>query len=163
MKSKCCNKPLRLSRENPEPGETMYYICDGCNQPADPKDDYVDKNYPDEREVSKLKEASMQSKPQLSAEIEKLFDEEFTVAEIWGMPLPNYNGRKIIYEDEALNAIKEHNKKVKHFLATVLEEQRTEMMKKVVELNKKWGAVPNDFRHWHQELVESLNGKDTNE
>lgn len=45
MKSKCCNKPLRLSRENPEPGETMYYICDGCNQPADPKDDYVDKNY----------------------------------------------------------------------------------------------------------------------
>lgn len=80
MKSKCCNKPLRLSRENPEPGETMYYICDGCNQPADPKcdhsdlimcnectdtfndeyeltdeqlhaDDYVDKNYPDEREV----------------------------------------------------------------------------------------------------------------
>lgn len=66
----------------------------------------------------------MQSKPQLSAEIEKLFDEEFTVAEIWGMPLPNYNGRKIIYEDEALNAVKEHNKKVKHFLATALEEQR---------------------------------------
>jgi len=42
MKSKCCNKPLRLSRENPEPGETMYYICDGCNQPADPKCDHSD-------------------------------------------------------------------------------------------------------------------------
>jgi len=42
MKSKCCNKPLRLSRENPEPGETMYYICDGCNQPADPKCDHGD-------------------------------------------------------------------------------------------------------------------------
>lgn len=67
MKSKCCNKPLRLSRENPQRGETVYYICDGCNQPADPKcdhsdeneltgeqlhaDDYVDKNYPDEKEV----------------------------------------------------------------------------------------------------------------
>lgn len=48
-------------------------------------------------------------------------------------------------------------------LATALEEQRAEMMKKVVELNKKWGAVPNDFRHWHQELVESLNGKDNHE
>lgn len=37
-------------------------------------DDYVDKNYPDEREVSKLKEASMQNKPQLSAEIKERFE-----------------------------------------------------------------------------------------
>jgi len=68
MKSKCCNKPLRLSRENPQRGETVYYICEGCNQPADPRpagdvaqvhldqkqlhaDDYVDSNYPIEKEV----------------------------------------------------------------------------------------------------------------
>lgn len=159
MKSKCCNKPLRLSRENPEPGETMYYICDGCNQPADPKDDYVDKNYPDEREVSKLKEASMQNEPQLSAEIEKLFDEEFTVAEIWGMPLPNYNGRKIIYEDEALNAVKEHNKKVKHFLATALEEQKDMFRSWITEGEMEMYTADGlaDF------LYKKLNGKDTNE
>lgn len=69
---------------------------------------------------------------------------------------------------ETVEAIMRHEKAygtispefIGRLLATALEEQRAEMMKKVVELNKKWGAVPNDFRHWHQELVESLNGKE---
>lgn len=225
MKSKCCNKPLRLSRENPEPGETMYYICDGCNQPADPKcdhgdhimcnecteleegkhsssvhpvcpvcgtlsswgmmhrckkgllalhdgtdykdfcvdvkpagdvaqvhldqaqlhaDDYVDKNYPDEREVSKLKEASMQNKPRIDFDAHR-FDIILSVDA----------GLKRIFDER---------------LATALEDQRAtfvdEVKNRKATIKWLWGKQKTDdecflmVMEQVQKIADILNGKE---
>lgn len=104
-----------------------------------------------------VKGLTMQNKPQLTAEMEKRFNEQFAHLSVLIDQALSYT----YVDSKNMGELK--IKDIKHFLATALEEQRAEMMKKVVELNKKWGAVPNDFRHWHQELVESLNGKDNHE
>lgn len=189
MKSKCCNKPLRLSRENPEPGETMYYICDGCNQPADPKcdhsdeneltgeqlhaDDYVDKNYPDEREVGRItcscndfKETKWckhmpdgavktgWNKPQLSAEMEKRLKncDGYQCDSCYGtgkdQKLAIDNGIDIDCQKCGGSGVTELAREVRNFLATALEEQKQELLSEIK--NRKatikwlWGKQKTD-------------------
>ena len=35
--SKCCGAEVRLNRENPKRGDTVYYICNECDEPCDIK------------------------------------------------------------------------------------------------------------------------------
>lgn len=37
MKSNCCNEEVKLNVENPEAGDTVYYICTKCGKACDAK------------------------------------------------------------------------------------------------------------------------------
>jgi len=117
-----------------------HIVCNECTKPAGDvaqvhldqaqlhADDYNDKNYPDEREVLRLKEETM-TKPQLSAEMEKRL--KFALANVF----ISYEvlGKKLSAENV--------EDVVKHFLATALEEQREKYIEQVEKM--KLEMLPN--------------------
>ncbi len=134
-----------------------HIVCNECTKPAGDvaqvhldqaqlhADDYNDKNYPDEREVLRLKEETM-NEPQLSAEMEKRFD-EMRLGDVYDHR--NYPNGLISPRATSL---------VKHFLATALEEEREKVLSEV----EKMAGDTYDGSDWHtgrHALVDELRAK----
>lgn len=169
--SDCCDAPIRLSNPNARRGQTVYWICTKCENPCDEKVKISELIEGENSSLKKTFDAATtphvmdinvpKNKPQLSAEqkIIKEFKNEFGEIYLLSTPIPSFKRTRVIAS---------MGMAIENFLATALEKQRAEYVRKVnIAINEEETI---DDTIWNKALSRAkkrvlaiLNGEDTDE